>query len=85
MSALLNLNCKSLIHPHYAKTKKMALSLTSLIWLEGNMPSEVSIHRPNYWVCLMLVKQLGINLGQIFLLEINGMQYNCETNTWSQL
>lgn len=85
MSPLLNLTAKAwfiLIMLRHCR-QKMALSLTSLIWLEGNMPSDISIHRPNYWVCLMLVKQLGINSGQIFLFVMDGMQYNCETNTWS--
>lgn len=63
LSALLNLNCKAwfilIMLRHFRQ--KMALSLTSLIWLEGSMPSDISLHRSNYWGCLMLVKLLETN------------------------
>lgn len=61
----------------------MALSLTSLIWLEGSMPSDISLHKSNYWVYLMLVKLLEINFEQIFLFGMDSVQRDCETNSWS--
>lgn len=84
--ALLNLNCKAWFY--YLTMlrccrQKMALSLTSVIWLEGSMPSDISLHKSNYWVCLMLVKLLEINFEQIFLFAMDSMQRNCETNSWS--
>lgn len=45
----------------------MALSLTLPIWLEGNTPSDILLHRSIYQVCLMLVKLLEVNSDQILL------------------